>query len=92
MQRIRTVYLRTLEKLPNTLLSLFLDGKHVVHLMNGFWNRIWSGMSIESAYMKIRKGQNDYLVKTTQEKAVKIWTLSHHLCAELMAELKGLRE
>ena len=49
-------------------------------------------MSIESTYMKIGKEPKGVIGETTQEKAVKIWALSHHLCGELMAELEGLRE
>ena len=87
-----TVYVRCLEKLPNTLLNWFLEGKNVVHLPDGLWNGIWSDMSIKSTYMKIEKDPKGLISQTTQEKAVKILVLSHHLCGEVIAELEGLQE
>ena len=49
-------------------------------------------MSIKSTYMKIEKDPKGLISQTTQEKAVKILALSHHLCGEVIAELEGLRE
>ena len=49
-------------------------------------------MSIESTYMKIGKGPKGLIVKTTQEKVVKILVLGLHRCGELSAELEELRE
>ena len=49
-------------------------------------------MSMESTCMKIGKGPKGLIGKTTQEKAVRIWALRHHLCGELMPELEKLRE
>lgn len=43
---------------------------------------------MESACMKIGKDSKGLIVKTTQEKAVRIWALSQNLCGELMAENK----
>ena len=85
------VYVRTLERLPNTVLTQFLEGQHVVHLQDGFWNGIWTDMSIESTYMKIGKGPSGMIGVTTNERAVKIWANSHHLCTEVATELEELR-
>ena len=48
--------MRTMEKLPNSVLEPFMKGEHAAHLTRGLWNRIWSDMSIETTYMKIGKG------------------------------------
>lgn len=42
--------------------------------------------------MKIEKDPKGLISQTTQEKAVKILALSHHLCGEVIVELEGLRE
>ena len=41
---------------------------------------------------EIGKDPKGLIGKTTQGKAVRIWAISHNLCGELMAEVKGLRE
>ena len=50
------VYLRAMEKLPNSLLYKFMNGEHVVHLKDGLPIGIWSDMGIETTYMKFGKG------------------------------------
>ena len=50
------VYLRAMEKLPNSLLYKFMNGEHVVHLKDGLFIRIWSDMAIETTSMKFGKG------------------------------------
>ena len=50
------VYLRTMEKLPNSLLDKFMYGEHVVHLKDRLFNGIWSDMTIETTYMKFGEG------------------------------------
>ena len=50
------VYLRTMEKLPNSLLDKFMYGKHAVHLKDRLFNGIWSDMAIETTYMKFGEG------------------------------------
>ena len=86
------VYLRSLERLPNTVLKPFLEGNHVVRLADGYWNGIWTDMSIESTYMKNGKGPSGIIGVTTQERTVNIWANSHHLCTELTNELEALRK
>ena len=80
-----------MERLPNTVLTPFLEGKHVVRLADGYWNGIWTDMSIESTYMKNGKGPSGIIGVTTQERTVNIWANSHHLCTELTNELEELR-
>ena len=86
------VYIRSMERLPNSVLTPFLEGKHVVYLAEGLWNGIWTDMSIESTYMKIGKGPSGIIGVTTKERSVKIWSHSHHLCGELATELEDLRQ
>ena len=50
------VYLRTMKKLPNSLLDKFMNGEHVVHLKNGLCYEVWSDMVIDTTYMKFGKG------------------------------------
>ena len=49
------VYLKTMEKLPNSLLNKLMNGEHVVHLIYLLSNEIWSDMAIETTYMKFEK-------------------------------------
>ena len=69
----------------------FLEGEHVVHQQNGLWNGIWTDMGIETTKMKNGKGPSGLIRVTTQERAVKIWANSHHLCGEVAKELENLR-
>ena len=86
------VYLRMVEKLPKSLLDPVMKGEHVIHLLEGFWNGIWTDMSIESTYMKIGKGPSGLIGITTNERSVKIWANGHHLCGELLTELQTVRD
>ena len=47
-----------------------MKGKHAVHLSRGFWDGIWSGMSIEVTYMKIGKGSLGVLGQATNSRSV----------------------
>ena len=51
------VYLMSMEKLPGSLMTRFLDGEHVVRVKDGLFNGIWSDMAIETTYMKVGKGK-----------------------------------
>ena len=53
--RDSTVYMRTMEKLPDCLINTFLNGEHLVHLKEGLSNGIWSDMAIETTYVKVGK-------------------------------------
>ena len=83
-------YVRSIERIPVKVLQHVLDGEHVVRLQNGLRNAIWSNNAIESTYMKNGKGHSDLIGQTTQERAVKIWSNSHHLCGKVAKELQGL--
>ena len=85
-----TVYIRTMEKLPDSLMNKFMKKQHVVHLQEGVFNGIWSDMAIESTYMKIGKGISGIVGITTNDRSVSIWANSHHLCSELLSELSNL--
>ena len=41
------IYLRSMEKMPNTLLKRFMNGEHVIRLKDGLFNGIWSEMAIK---------------------------------------------
>ena len=84
-------YVRSIERIPVKVLQHFLDGEHVVRLQNGLWNAIWSDNAIESTCTKNGKGPSSLIGQTTQERTVKIWPNSHHLCGEVAKELQGLR-
>ena len=45
-------YLRSMAKLPETVLKAFLDGEHVMRHQPELWNTIWSDQYIESTFMK----------------------------------------
>ena len=81
-----------IEKLPNALVYPFMRGEHVVYLQEGWWNGIWSDMSIESTYMKMGNGPSGIIGITSNERSVKIWANDHHLCGHLLAELETFRD
>ena len=87
-----TAYLRMMEKLPNAFVDPFMRGEHVVYLQEGWWNGIWSDMSIESTYMKMGKGPSGIIGITSNQRSVKIWANGHHLCGHLLAELETSRD
>ena len=68
-----------------------MKGKHAVHLSRGFWDGIWSGMSIEVTYMKIGKGSPGVLGQATNSRSVTLRSNSYHLRSEVLTELKSLR-
>ena len=67
-----------------------MNGEHVVRLQDGLCNAVWSDNAIESTYMKNGKGPSGLIGQTTQERTVKIWSNSHHLCEEIAKELEHL--
>ena len=42
-------------KLTGDILNKFMQGEHVMRHQNGLWNGVWSGMTIETNYMKYGK-------------------------------------
>ena len=51
-------YMRTMERLLNSVLEPFMKGEYAVHLRRRFWNGIWSDMSIETrTYILLGKQQ-----------------------------------
>ena len=74
-----TCYVRSIERIPNTVLQHFLNGKRVVHLQDGLCNAVWSDNAIEPTYMKNGKDPSGLIGQTTQERTVKIWSNSHHV-------------
>ena len=49
-------YLRSMESLPDEVLTRFMKGEHVMRHQAGYWNDIWSDMSIETTFMRYGKG------------------------------------
>ena len=82
--------MQTMERLPNSVFEPFMKGEHVVHLRRGFWNEIWSNLSIEPTYMKTAKGPAGLIEQTTYSRSVTVWTNSHHLCSKKLTELESL--
>ena len=62
--------MRTMERLPNSVLELFMKREHVVHLRKGFWNGIRSNMSIEATDVKIGKGPAGLIGQTKNSRSV----------------------
>ena len=83
-------YVRTMERLTNSLLDPFMEGEHVIHLNKGMWNGIWTDMGIET-YMKIGKGPAGLIGVTTNARSVQIWANGHPLCSEVLTKLERLR-
>ena len=82
---------RSIERIPNTVLQHFLNGEHVVRPQDGLCNAVWSDNATESTYMENGKGPSGLIDQTIQERTVKIWSNSHHLCGEIAKELENLR-
>ena len=82
------VYLRAIE---NLILPYFLKGKHVMRHMIILWNGIWSGMFIESTFMRYGHGRQGIIGITLKPETLKTWALSCHICSQLMEDLAELR-
>ena len=85
-------YLLTMSRLPSGILDNFKKGKHALRHQQGIWNGIWSGMMIETSYMKFGKGPSSVIGKTTKPRIVQIWAKSPHSCGGVLKEFAMIRD
>ena len=64
-------YLRSMERLPENVVKLFLNGEHVMRHNPGVWNGIWSDMFIETTFMRYGKGTGGLVGVTLERSTVK---------------------
>ena len=69
------LYLRNMERLPNSVLKNFLNGEHVGRHKKGIWNGLWTDMIIETTYMKKGKGPGGLIGITTSPRSTIIWVI-----------------
>ena len=85
-------YLRSMEALPDDMLSEFMKGNHVMRHNPGLWNGIWSDMFIESTFMRYGHEAGGLVGLTLQPSAVSRWALSLHVCSQLRVDLASLKD
>jgi len=85
-------YLRSMEKLPDQVQSLFLKGQHVTRHIRGIWNGIWSDQFIESTFMRYGHSAGRITGITLKSNALKVWALSHHICCKIESDMMELKE
>ena len=84
-------YLRTIRKLPGIVLEQFLKDEYVVRYHDEHWNRIWTNIMIESAYMRHGEGAGGIIGTTTKPRSVKIWSNSLPSFNDVLRDLDKLR-
>ena len=85
-------YLRSMEKLPDQVQSLFLKGQHVTRHIRGIWNGIWSDQFIESTFMRYGHSAGGITGITLKSIALKVWALSRHICCKIESDMMELEE
>ena len=64
-------YLRSMQRLVQEELSNFMKGEHVMHHVPGLWNGIWSGMFIETTFMRYGHGPGGIIGITLRPETLK---------------------
>ena len=85
-------YLRSMEKLPPQVQSLFLKGQHITRHIRGIWNGIWSDQFIESTFMRYGHSVGGVIGITLKPDALKIWALSRHICCKLQSDMERMED
>ena len=86
-------YLRSMERPPENVLKRFLNGEHVMRHNPGVWNGIWSGMFIETTFMRYGKGPGGLVGVTLKPSTIQRWALSRHTTSrDEMSHQQGTRE
>ena len=81
--RYGLLYLKTISKMPPSLLEHFMKGKLVMRHIPGCWNAIWSDMFIESTFMRYGHGSKGIVGITLKPETLKVWGLGRHLSCHL---------
>ena len=78
-----------MEEMPPDIQKHFME--HTMHHKAGLFNGIWSGMAIETNFMRYGHGKNGIIGTTLKPDTVKIWTYSLHACHKVMTSLDSMR-
>ena len=79
-----------MEKWPQELLWKLIKGKHIIRLVQGYWNGILLDMCLETIFMHIEKGSGDIVRVILKQGVVKKWANSLHICTEILKELNKM--
>ena len=85
----------SMECLPSEVLARFLKGEHVKHHQTGLWNGMWSGIFIETIFMRYGHRPGGLSGITLKPSALKHWALSLHIYSHLIkdqAQMKDARK
>ena len=84
-------YLRSMQRLPPTVLERFMAGEHVIRHQDGLWNGIWSDLFIETTYMRYGKGPSGIIGSTLNESTLAIWALSLSILGQFKSDLEAMQ-
>jgi len=90
--RYSMCYIRSMETLPEQVLSRFMKGEHVMRHQHGLWNGMWSDMFIETTFMRYGHAPAGIIGITLKPKTLKVWAFSLHACSRLEADLDDMIE
>ena len=85
-------YLREMERLPQEVLSHFVNGEHVMHHSAGLWNGILSDMMSEKTYMRYGHAPGGIVGITLKPETLKVWALNLHACSWLESDLDDMTD
>ena len=84
-------YLREMEAMPDIVRQHFVKGEHSMHHNAGLFNGIWSGMAIESTFMRYGHGQSGIIGITLRHETLKTWAYSLHACKTVVSNMDQMR-
>ena len=79
-----------MERLPEEVLSHFLNGEYVMHHSAGLWNGIWSDMMIETTFMQYGHAPSGIIGITIKPETLKVWVISLHKCSLLESDFDDM--
>ena len=85
-------YLRSMERMPKTILTKFLKGDHVMRHQPGLWNCIWSDMFIETTFMRYGHSAGGLIGISLKLSSVKRWAYSLHHYSQLINDIHAMTE
>ena len=86
--RYSPLYVQWMQQLPKDLHCAFMKGQSSVHLRAGIYNGMWTDQFIECTWMRNGHGPSGVKGLATNDKQVKIWSLSAAVCGQLTSQLK----
>ena len=84
-------YLREMEAMPAVVRQHFVKGEHTMHHNAGLFNGIWSGMAIETTFMRYGHGQSGIIGITLRPETLKTWAYSLHACNTVVGNVEQMR-